>query len=73
MELTKVPTPVPSLVFVLRAVVGFETVLQHTPRAVTGDPPSVITVPPPVTVVDKTLVKLEETRFGGIEVVVVVN
>jgi hypothetical protein len=34
------PTPGPSFVFVLRAIVGFGLVLQMIPFARTGDPPS---------------------------------
>jgi len=32
--------------------VGFEVVDQHIPFAVTGDPPSLVTFPPPVAVVE---------------------
>jgi hypothetical protein len=39
------PVPVPSVVLEL-TVVGFCVVLQQTPREVTGDPPSDMTVPP---------------------------
>ena len=40
-----------SLVF-KSAVVGFAVVLQHTPLAVTEAPPSEVTLPPDVAVVD---------------------
>jgi hypothetical protein len=46
MELVNEPVPVPLLVFVVNAVVGFDEVLQHTPRAVTLAPPSEVTLPP---------------------------
>ena len=52
--LVKLPTPVPSVVLE-SAVVGLVVELQHTPRAVTVDPPSAITVPPAVAVVDEIL------------------
>ncbi len=47
-ELLNVPVPLPSLVQ-LSPVVGFGEVLQHTPLAVTGAPPSAVTLPPHVT------------------------
>ena len=50
-ELVKIPVPVPSVVLVLNAVVGPVVVLQHTPRAVTVAPPSLVTFPPLVAVV----------------------
>ena len=40
------PLPLPSLVFVLRAVVGLGLVLQHTPRTLTLAPPSEVIFPP---------------------------
>ena len=39
------PGPPPSFVLLFE-IVGFAEVLQHTPLAVTGDPPSAVTVPP---------------------------
>ena len=57
-ELVKTPVPVPSVVLA-SAVVGFAVVLQHTPRAVTADPPSAVTFPPlaaPVDVIPVTAV-----------------
>ena len=42
----KLPIPVPFVVFVVRPIVGFVVVDQTTPLVVTGDPPSVETVPP---------------------------
>ena len=43
--LVNVPVPVPSEVLLL-LIVGPVVVLQHTPRAVIGDPPSDVIVPP---------------------------
>jgi hypothetical protein len=43
--------PVPSVVFVVRAVVGFVAVPHTIPLAVTADPPSVVMFPPLVAVV----------------------
>ena len=54
-SLVNVPVPVPSLVL-LSAVVGLAVVDQHTPLAVTGDPPSDVTFPPEVAVVAVTFV-----------------
>jgi hypothetical protein len=45
------PVPAASLVFE-SAVIGFVDVLQHTPRAVTDEPPSEVTFPPEVAVVE---------------------
>ena len=50
--LLKLPLPVPSLVLVLSAIVGFWLVLQTTPRAVMLPPPSELMVPPLLAVVD---------------------
>jgi hypothetical protein len=47
-----VPVPVPSVVFVVRAVVGFVAVPHTIPLAVTADPPSDDMFPPLVAVVD---------------------
>ena len=51
MALVKVPVPEPSEVLLL-AVVGPVVVLQHTPCALTVAPPSLVTLPPLVAVVD---------------------
>ena len=48
-KLVNVPVPEPSLVL-LFAIVGFVVVLQQTPRAVTGTPPSLVILPPLVAV-----------------------
>ena len=50
-ELVNIPVPVLSVVLVLNAVVGPVVVLQHTPRAVTVAPPSLVIFPPLVAVV----------------------
>ena len=47
----KLPVPPPLLVFVLKDIVGIELVDQTTPRIVTGAPPSIVMLPPPVAVV----------------------
>jgi hypothetical protein len=49
--LVNIPVPVPSVVLVDKAMVGFAVVLQQTPRAVTVAPPSATTLPPPDAVV----------------------
>ncbi|NTW49013.1 MAG: hypothetical protein HGB19_04625 [Chlorobiales bacterium] len=46
MALVKLPVPVPSVVFVLNAVVGLGLVPQQTPRAITAAPPSDVMFPP---------------------------
>ena len=51
MALVNIPVPVPSVVLVDKAIVGFAVKLQQTPRAVTGAPPSVVMLPPLVAVV----------------------
>jgi hypothetical protein len=48
--LVKDPVPAPLLV-VLFAVVGLGLVLQHTPRAVMAEPPSLLMLPPLLAVV----------------------
>jgi len=52
MALVNVPVPVPLLVFVVNATVGFVAVDQQMPRAVTDAPPPDVTLPPPVPPVD---------------------
>ena len=51
-ELVKIPVPVPSEVL-LSLTVGLTDVLQHTPLPVTRVPPSEVTLPPPVAVVEE--------------------
>ena len=58
-ELVKLMMPVPSDVLVLNATVGAALVLQQTPRAVTGAPPSVVIEPPEVAEVNP----IEVTTF----------
>ena len=50
MALVNIPMPVPLVVLVDKAMVGFTAVLQQTPRAVTAAPPSAVTLPPPAAV-----------------------
>jgi len=54
MLLVKVPGPVPSVVLGSE-VVGLADVLQHTPLAVTEAPPSDVTLPPELAVVEVML------------------
>ena len=65
--LVKVPPPVPSVVNVELAVVGFADVLQHTPRAVTVAPPSEVTFPPLVAVVEVIAVTTVVVTIGSIK------
>lgn len=53
MLLVKIPVPDPSIVL-LSLVVGLPDVLQQTPLAVTEAPPSSVTFPPLVAVVEVT-------------------
>ena len=71
-ELTKVPGPVPSVVFEL-AVVGFWVVFQHTPRTVTAEPPSVVIVPPIVTELEVSDEATAVVRRGTVAGVVADN
>ena len=50
MLLVKVAVPVPLLVLVVNAIVGFGLVLQQTPFAVIVAPPSLEIVPPELAV-----------------------
>ena len=52
MELAKTPDPDPSVVW-LAVISGLVVVDQHTPRAVTADPPIAVTFPPDEAVVDR--------------------
>ena len=69
----KVPVPVPSVVLVDKAMVGFTVVLQQTPRTVTAAAPSVLMVPPPVAVVFVIAVTVVVVIVGMVEVDVVVK
>lgn len=66
------PVPVPLVVWV-PVIIGFVVVLQHTPRAVTVAPPSVLILPPPaavVAVIEVTAVVvsvgIDVTPFGAL-------
>ena len=65
----KLPVPLPLLVFVESAMVGFRLVLQHTPRAVTVAHPELVTFPPLVAVVAVILVTLLVDTTGIFSVV----
>jgi len=73
MLLIKAPTPVPSVVLVDKATVGFAVMLQQTPRAVTAAPPSVLMVPPLVAVVLVMAVIAVVAMVGIVVVAVVVK
>ena len=71
--LENTPVPVPSVVFVVNATVGFSDVLQQIPRAVTAPPPSLVMFPPdeaevlPIPVIAVVVMVAKPT--GGAEVV----
>ena len=66
--------PVPSVVLVDNAMVGFAAMLQQTPRAVTVAPPSATTLPPPDAVVIVTDDKEAVVTVGNaVDVLVVVK
>ena len=73
MALVNVPMPVPSVVLVDKAIVGFAVVLQQTPRTVTDAPPSLLMVPPLAAVVDVMAVTAVVIIVGIVEVDVVVK
>ena len=73
MALVKIPVPVPLIVLVDKAMVGFAVVLQQTPRTVTAAPPSVLIVPPLVAVVFVIAVIAVVVIVGIVEVDVVVK
>lgn len=50
--LVKVPVP-PASVVLLSLIVGLALVLQHIPRTVTGEPPSLVIDPPPCAPVEE--------------------
>jgi hypothetical protein len=62
--------PVPSVVFVVRAVVGFVAVPHTIPLALTADPPSDDIFPPLVAVVEAMeLAAVVAAKVSGVEVV----
>ena len=71
MLLGKVPVPVPLLVLVLRAMVGFSNVLHTTPRAVTVAPPLELTVPPLLALVPVMLLTAAVVSVGGLALLLV--
>ena len=62
--LVNTPVVVPSVVFVLNAVVGLVVVLQQTPLTVIVAPPLLVMLPPPVAVVCVIEVAEVVVRFG---------
>ena len=66
MLLAKAPLPVPSVVFVDKAMVGFADVLQQTPRAVMAAPPSAVILPPLVALVAVIDVTAIVVRVGNV-------
>jgi len=73
MLLVNIPIPVPSVVLVDKAMVGFAVVLQQTPRTVTAAPPSALIVPPLVAVVDVIAVTAVVVMVGMAEAATVVK
>ena len=65
MLLVKLPVPVPSTVFE-SLTLGCCAVLQHIPLAVTFDPPSLETYPPPEAVVAVTFEILSDSTDGSV-------
>jgi hypothetical protein len=70
MELVNTPVPDPSSVQ-FPPTTGFGDVSQQTPYAVTGAPPSEVTSPPAVAVVEVILDGCVVVTVGSVEVVVV--
>ena len=70
--LVKTPEPEPSVVLET-AVVGFCVVAQHTPRAVTEEPPSDVILPPLMAVVEVIADGVAVVRTGATAVVVMVS
>lgn len=68
----KLPAPLPSVVFEL-AMVGLGEVLQHTPRAVTFAPPSLVMLPPEVSDNGVTEDASAVVRVGKMAVVAIVT
>ena len=74
MALVNIPVPVPSIVLVDKAMVGFAVVAQQTPRAVTVAPPLLVTLPPLVAVVMVMAVVVAVVIVGNaVDVLVVVK
>jgi hypothetical protein len=70
--LVKIPVPVPSVVLLLE-VVGLAEVPQQTPLSMTVAPPSEVTFPPLVAVVDVVAVVVPVVTVGGTILVDVVK
>ena len=70
MALVKTPAPEPLFVW-LSETVGFCEALQQMPRAVTGKPPSEITLPPPIAVVLSIFVMFPVATVGALPGVLV--
>ena len=67
MLLVKLPVPVPSVVLVVKAIVGFWLVLHTTPLAVIAPPPSLVILPPllaVVEVIEETVVVVRVARLA---------
>lgn len=75
MVLEKAAVPVPLLVFVLNAIVGFTAVPQTTPLAVMAAPPSFTIVPPlaAITVVMAVMVLVVSTGKDTLLVVITLS
>ena len=69
----KLPVPPPLLVFVLKDIVSVGLVDQTTPRTVTGAPPSVVMLPPPVAVVLVIELMADVVKVGTATAAVVLN
>jgi hypothetical protein len=66
--------PVPSVVIVVTAVVGFEVVPHTIPLTLTADPPSVVIFPPLVAVVDAMeLAAVVAAKVGVVKVVKLIS
>ena len=72
MTLLKEPVPKPSVVLVLKVIVGLVEVLQTTPLAIIVAPPSVIIAPPLVAVIVVIALAVVVVSVGRRSVVVLV-
>ena len=72
MALVNMPIPLPLVVLVGKAIVGFTVVLQQIPRAVMAAPPSAVTLPPLAAVVVVIAVIVVVVTVGNAVVDVVV-